>query len=480
MHRVDKQLNALTFQVTVVSLMSAGKQIAKEIDVRFPSERLMLGRPVAPLLLLLILVSLATVSALVFDTFGTLDRLGREHLYQQVSSAIDVETHRQEQLLQEYAYWDEGYRLLIAEHDAEWADKNLGTFVAEDYGLDLAVVFRGDGSIAGAWVNGERLGLERLPAEEVDLARLAERLRASEAIARSAFIRFQDNPYLVSAEQFRDEETEQARPDGSLLLFGRALTDSLFADWSETYGLPNLGRVGEHSAADLVLRNDQEYELVRLLWDKDTPATVYLHRLLLPIVLVFALMAGLGWWMLDRERDNRTRYIRQLFEMASKDFLTGISNRREFFFLANREMTRANREDKPLSVLMMDLDWFKKINDTLGHDAGDEVLSGFARLVKSNLRDFDIFARLGGEEFVVLLVGSGRAEALETAERICHLVEQHAFQVAQQPPANCTVSIGLAVWNHGEAIDRLLNRADDALYEAKANGRNQVAVAEFS
>ena len=459
--------------------MSGKHNVKKELDERFPTQVLLLGKPVMPVILLLIMLSMAAIGGLLFDTFRTLDRLAKAHIFQQVETALRVELHRQEQLVQEYAYWDESYEKLILDPDTEWADSNFGTFLFEDYGFDLVFAMHGDRRLAGLWIGGERVDLSALPRDESDAIALIDGFAASEEIATSGYLTFRGEPYRFGLEKFRDENQAIVRPDRAMLLFGRQLTQEVIDELSDTYFLTDLATTPTQIAADLTLLDFRENPVFRIHWDKETPAYVYFAQLLWPVILVFALMALLSAIILYRERGNRTQYVDQLFQMASKDFLTGISNRREFFFLANREMAHARRERKALSMMMMDLDLFKKVNDSQGHDTGDRILSSFAELVKQNLRDADVFARLGGEEFVALLVASNQHEAQEIAERLCDLVAHHEFRGARNQPVSCTVSIGVAEWNTQEAIDALLNRADDALYQSKGNGRNRVSVAAF-
>ena len=129
------------------------------------------------------------------------------------------------------------------------------------------------------------------------------------------------------------------------------------------------------------------------------------------------------------------------------------------------------------SVLLLDIDYFKRINDTHGHEAGDVVLKVFAERLTSQLRALDIAARYGGEEFVILMPGSGLAEAELAAERMRRNVANTPFKLAADLELPVTVSIGLAQASSGEAMDSLLRRADAALYEAKTDGRNRVQAA---
>lgn len=183
--------------------------------------------------------------------------------------------------------------------------------------------------------------------------------------------------------------------------------------------------------------------------------------------------------MVDRVRGA----LDALRQASFTDYLTGAANRKQLFFEGPRLMDAARRAGQPVSLLMLDLDLFKRVNDTFGHAAGDAVLAGFSALLRSTLRKSDLFARYGGEEFVVLAPNAANAQAVELAERIRRAVER--LEVASgKDTLRFTVSIGVASlegssWPPGQAeesepMEALLARADQALYIAKAAGRNRV------
>lgn len=163
---------------------------------------------------------------------------------------------------------------------------------------------------------------------------------------------------------------------------------------------------------------------------------------------------------------------------ASRDPLTSALNRRAFSLIAAKEIGRARRHGQPLSVLMMDLDHFKQINDYLGHSSGDAILCRFVATAERVLRSEDVFCRFGGEEFVALLPSTAAGPALIAAERIRVAFAADAATVLIAPqPFDTTVSIGVAELQPGEDLDALLHRADSALYRAKAKGRNRCELA---
>jgi diguanylate cyclase (GGDEF)-like protein len=178
----------------------------------------------------------------------------------------------------------------------------------------------------------------------------------------------------------------------------------------------------------------------------------------------------------DRTEELRSQN-RILEKIAITDPLTEAFNRRHFFDLSETEIQRALRYGHPLSVMIIDVDHFKVINDTYGHRVGDQVLVNIVRLCQENIRNVDVFARYGGEEFVVLMPETHCGEICATAERICTLVAETPITVGGIK-ITVTLSIGVACWDGEQDLnfDQLLSRADIALYRAKDEGRNTVVV----
>ena len=173
---------------------------------------------------------------------------------------------------------------------------------------------------------------------------------------------------------------------------------------------------------------------------------------------------------------ERLRIIEQAKNLATHDGLTGLINHREFQALLKDEITRAIRYRDPLSLVLCDIDFFKKVNDTYGHPFGDTVLREIAGKLKENLRDgVDVVARYGGEEFALVLVKTDGQRAMETVERIRQHIEKFLFKSPRGEDIRVTMSFGIAVYlQHAKQLDALVQKADKALYRAKENGRNRV------
>ncbi len=160
---------------------------------------------------------------------------------------------------------------------------------------------------------------------------------------------------------------------------------------------------------------------------------------------------------------------------AITDDLTGLVNRRRFIGALQAEIERARGLGSQLTVVVADLDDFKRVNDAFGHHAGDEVLRTFAELVRSHVRDVDVPGRLGGEEFAILLPGTGSADAASVAERMRHSLSIIPIFVAEDRTVRVTSSFGVAELAIGQSGDDLMREADAAMYRAKAEGKNRVA-----
>ena len=173
----------------------------------------------------------------------------------------------------------------------------------------------------------------------------------------------------------------------------------------------------------------------------------------------------------DRLRDN----VQQSIEMAITDALTSLYNRRYMESHLGALVDQASARGKSLTALMLDIDYFKAVNDTHGHDAGDDVLREFATRIKKSIRGIDMACRLGGEEFVIIMPETDVAVAAIVAERLRRCVASEPFAVANgATQLEVTISIGIATLDAGDSAASILKRADQALYRAKRDGRNRV------
>jgi diguanylate cyclase (GGDEF)-like protein len=167
---------------------------------------------------------------------------------------------------------------------------------------------------------------------------------------------------------------------------------------------------------------------------------------------------------------------RKTEELTIKDDLTGIYNYRYFAEKIKEEVRRAVRYEQPLSLIMLDIDWFKRFNDNYGHEVGNHVLSEMVVVIKRCIRDVDVLCRYGGEEFIIILPSTIEREAEKIAERIRLEIEASTFGGGQGiPPLRVTVSVGVTSYpENGRGEREIINAVDQALYRAKGSGKNTV------
>ncbi|MFY0990443.1 GGDEF domain-containing protein [Halomonas sp. C05BenzN] len=180
---------------------------------------------------------------------------------------------------------------------------------------------------------------------------------------------------------------------------------------------------------------------------------------------------GVLWHGMMLDISEQVAEEARLRRLSDTDDLTGLANRRKLIDRLDEEISLSNRHATPLSLMILDLDHFKSINDTWGHLQGDQVLRDLAELCRATLREEDLVARLGGEEFALLLPLTPRGHCRTLAQRLCRRIAEHDFGLG---PGSVTVSIGIAEHRIGETRDVLIARADESLYAAKHGGRNRV------
>lgn len=347
-------------------------------------------------------------------------------------------------------------------------------------GRDLNVVYAGwrhdleiQGGLFGLMALGATLGLHAYRRRQREFAR--KELKAAQALAQSEW-------KLKTIIETEPECVKVLAADGTLLQMNRAglqmieaesdtqvighrLTDIVTPEYRDAFDRLN-EKINRGESGTL------EFEIVGL---KGTHRWLDTHAV--PMRDANGRITGL----LGVTRDITARKLvdRELKQLAQTDFLTNLANRRHFMELAEQELSRTLRYGGPLSVLMLDVDHFKNINDTYGHKIGDLVLQKFGGLVRHTLRDVDAVGRVGGEEFAVVLPQTDGQHALEVAERLCRLTAHTEVALDQGRPLHFTVSIGITTLAGASSnIDTLLSQADQALYEAKHSGRNKVCAYE--
>ena len=245
-----------------------------------------------------------------------------------------------------------------------------------------------------------------------------------------------------------------------VMVVENALNDQRFADNPFVTAAPNI-----RFYAGAPLRNKQGYNLGTLCVIDQKPRNLSEQQQ--------HILEDLAAIVVDELELHHANI--ELQRLATTDTLTGVNNRRQFLRLAETEGRRAARYQQPLSVLMVDIDHFKKVNDTHGHEAGDRALVAVAKAMRNALRPEAILGRLGGEEFAVLLPQADRQAAMIAAERLRQGVERLSVDI-DHTVLQITVSIGVTEISSDQTFETALRHADEALYEAKKGGRNRTCM----
>lgn len=238
---------------------------------------------------------------------------------------------------------------------------------------------------------------------------------------------------------------------------------------------------------DVTLLNDDQ-SLLSNIFSPDEPSELWMRTL---ILITFVSMGfysrhvlikhiELDKILLDYQQrleeiiHERTQTLiertEQLEILASTDSLTGLFNRRKFTQLLNQELIRYQRYQQKFSILILDIDYFKNVNDTYGHDTGDKVLIEFSDIIENNIRSSDSFGRWGGEEFILLLIESDQKHTEVTAKKLLNAINTHTFDTV----GKITTSIGVSQPLKNDTNESIIKRADNALYNAKDNGRDRI------
>ncbi|ACM92130.1 putative diguanylate cyclase [Nautilia profundicola AmH] len=197
-----------------------------------------------------------------------------------------------------------------------------------------------------------------------------------------------------------------------------------------------------------------------------------LKQVLLIVFVSFIIIVALVYWirMLKKEINKRKEIEKELQKLSIIDSLTGIFNRYKIDTALKQQISYSKRHHLPLSVIFFDIDHFKKINDTYGHRIGDKILKEIADIIKHSLREYDIFGRWGGEEFIIILPNTNLLQAIKVAKKLKSLIENHRFKYID----GLTCSFGVTELMPEDNSDSILIRVDSFMYEAKKRGRNQI------
>ena len=276
---------------------------------------------------------------------------------------------------------------------------------------------------------------------------------------------------VVLLEAGRTEEIQNALDKGRIDL---VLMDNQMPGKS---GMEWLAEIAERQLAPVVMLTGSGTEEVAVQALQEGAIGYLSKNNLSQEKLVDTIDAALDkWTRLRQARADRE----ELERLANFDPLTGLYNRQAILGKLHELINHAKRYKEDFSLSMLDIDHFKKVNDRYGHLTGDEVLEKIASLIYRNMRDTDIVGRYGGEEFIIILPQADSSAAMVVAERIRNIIQNAEMKDSAGNVFAITVSLGLSIWEQGEDAYSLISRADEALYNAKENGRNRVEISPVS
>lgn len=376
------------------------------------------------------------------------------------------------------------YRILVADHQEKWVwEKGQGIFedtgeliAIEGFISDVTVQVESEKEAEKAMLQAQALkqALEEMTSQ-LDLSQVLRRILVSlETVldydSATLFLKEEGKLKVVAARGFgytsrlinktfpaTDQLLIEIQNKKTPIILDDAQNDPRFSHWEGAHHVH--GWMGVP-----LLRHDDFIGLMTL--DNNKPGAYSEEDA--KLALSFANSASIVI--------ENARLFNQTQQMALTDTLTGIYNRRYFYELGQKEFARSKRYQDPLSIIMIDIDHFKNVNDKFGHLAGDQVLVQFVARIQSELRESDIFGRFGGEEFIILLPETNLGDATQVAERLREVTEEYPFLLVTAQTF-ITISLGVTCYKFTSvSLDQLIDESDKALYEAKQLGRNRVRI----
>jgi diguanylate cyclase (GGDEF)-like protein len=440
-------------------------------------------RVIFPLSALVVMLLIFAVGGI----FWTADYQTRIAIAQQArlaSGALRIHAEKLAVSANDYGYWDEAVTAVEAP-DYQWMKDNIGTGAAKSLGTDMAFVIDANGHTIFSYVNKTDATPDTVVAMPMAFLKSYDNWKARAAGASYSGLQpFADSAVAIAIAPVRSSTDAEKPPTGYAIVFVDLVDTDLLTDLARDFELANFRSV--KSDADisdnraLITLGEADRKgagVARFTWDAQKPGNGLL-QIALPFIAIFLLALSLLAAMLLRYLATSARIINDRETKAYCDPLTGLANRTRFFSELERCIEQIVPSLTGVVVMYLDLDGFKKINDTMGHSAGDELLVQAAQRFKSCMRDSDLVARIGGDEFAIIMSGRiEKAHIQAVGARILIALAEPFHLTAGLAEIGC--SIGIAdCWQRGIQSADLLNRADKALYQVKASGKNALRFAD--
>lgn len=399
---------------------------------------------------------------------------------QRITLAQKVEIMHQKKLFEEYTYWDEAYTKIYLDHDNKWIEKYITTSLLGATNFDFSVAISQDTPIFLERREGpNNIDFDYLMNQGLAEMIILSKKKNSASRIVTGFTQLHNSVYFIIGAPLINDVSGAPRP-GTYMAIGVEIDQPFLSSLAKNYQLPGLKLTSDLPEGRTIFQTvhspyGEEIGILSVPFRSPSKSKLLILSL---IILTFGtITVCIIALILRREDKRRGAYETTLMDQASTDPLTKLYNRRFFFKEAENEFARHKQLHQPFSVITLDIDHFKSINDTYGHSAGDKTLVHFSDVCRTCLRKSDLIGRTGGEEFAVILSNTTSQEALIVANSIRTQVISCPF-LYNQVEIELTVSVGIATLSDQECLEALFESADKALYKAKNSGRNQVVTCE--
>lgn len=442
---------------------------------RSPSKTLIL-----PLVFLLV-VSLLSILAIVLYSVFQVNKDTRIASEDNANAIIIDKLNEQETLAKDYAFWDETIQHAYLSQNSKWIGQNIGEFLTNTFKVSDLFILDGHNKPVLLLNEGQLEKSNYNSINKSTLTNLIEKARLSGAlpVPVSGILMINSHPAIVGISVLTPEDGTVLPAPRPVLIVAKRLEAPQLQEISKKFKLKDLKFISigldKASKASIEIKNPQNKVLGLLSWQPDKPGSLILSKIKFPLII---LLIGIGLLtvVIIRISLKTTQRLKDAYEnlthLANHDVLTGLANRRLFDELLEQTIHSAKRDNISSAMLYLDLDGFKKVNDTYGHHNGDLLLVAVAERLKDSIREADTIARIGGDEFTILLRNtSSHSDIKSTVEKIQTALEQPIILSDNEVKISASIGITM-IPQDGTDPDMLLTNADNALYKSKNQGRN--------
>lgn len=444
---------------------------------RFSSKNILLA------LVFLLGTSLLSFFAILSYSITQVNAESRHTIENHLAAVFADKLEHQATLAKDYAYWDDTIQHAYLSQDQHWIDENIGIYLSETFGItDLFIINSADEAVLSL-KSGQQDQANYLSLNKAALADLISKARKSGPVPTpvSGMLMINDIPAVVGVAVLTPESNKPLPSPRPLLVVALQMDQNFLQKLSEQYRLKDLRFIPAGQSTEDVslftLKNPLGEVLGKLVWHTEKPGTLVLHKVQIPMLIVLGLIVLVTTLIIKAFRNTELRLEKAYHDLeyhANHDPLTGLANRRLFSELLIQLINSVKREQTRCAMLYLDLDDFKNVNDTHGHQAGDELLVTVAQRLKSCVRESDVIARIGGDEFIVLLMNASSHEDIKAMANKLIASLTHPIKLANHD-IQIGASIGITIIpEDGTNPDELLKKSDLALYQGKNQGRNTV------